>query len=62
MLTKVLASRKPRLGSVWLGAVLMGIAKSALRDIRTGLTALELNTAAWTGIEQSFITDKTKYQ
>lgn len=58
MLTKVLASRKPRLGSVWLGAVLMGIAKSALRDIRTGLTALELNTAAWTGIEQSFITGK----
>lgn len=58
MLANVLARRQPRLGCMWLGAVLVGIAKSTLRDIRIGLTALELNTAAWTGIEQSFITGK----
>ena len=58
LLTNVLARRKPILGSLWLGAVLTGIARSMLRDIRTGLTALELNAAAWTGIEQSFITEK----
>lgn len=57
-LTNVLARRKPILSSLWLGAVLTGIARSTLRDIRTGLTALELNAAAWTGIEQSFITGK----
>lgn len=58
MLANFLARRQPRLGCLWLGAVLVGIAKSTLRDIRIGLTALELNAAAWTGIEQSFITGK----
>ena len=58
MLANVLARRQPRLGCLWLGAVLVGIAKSTFRDIRIGLTALELNASAWTGIEQSFITGK----
>lgn len=57
-LVNVLIRRKPILGSLWLGAILTGVARSTLRDVRTGLTALELNAAAWTGIEQSFITGK----
>ncbi|GIK04879.1 hypothetical protein Aspvir_008977 [Aspergillus viridinutans] len=56
MLTKILTSRQPNLGSLWLGAMLAGIAKSTLRDIRTGLTAIDLTAAAWTGTDQSFIT------
>ncbi|KAE8395986.1 hypothetical protein BDV23DRAFT_65603 [Aspergillus alliaceus] len=58
MLVKVLASREPKFGSLWLGAIIMGIAKSAIQDIRTGLTALDLHAAAWTGTDQSFITLK----
>lgn len=56
MLINILARRQPRLGCLWLGAVLVGIANSVLQGIRVGLTALELNAAGWTGIEQSFIT------
>ncbi|KAE8356962.1 hypothetical protein BDV28DRAFT_125990 [Aspergillus coremiiformis] len=58
MLAKVLASRQPKFGSLWLGAIIMGIAKSTLQDMRIGLTALDLNVAAWTGTDQSFITLK----
>ncbi|RAL17789.1 uncharacterized protein BO97DRAFT_430721 [Aspergillus homomorphus CBS 101889] len=50
--------RDPKLGSLWLGASLVGIVKSTLRDIRIGLTALNLNAGAWTGTEQSFLTSQ----
>lgn len=56
MLTKFLVRRSPKLGSLWLGAALVGIARSSLRDIRIGLMVLELNASAWTEVEQSFIT------
>lgn len=56
MLTKILTGRQPNLGSLWLGAMLVSIAKSILRDVRTGLTAIDLTAAAWTGTDQSFIT------
>ncbi|GMG38898.1 unnamed protein product [Aspergillus oryzae] len=55
MLAKVLANREPKFSSLWLGAIITDIAKITLRDIRTGLTALDLNAAAWTGTVQSFI-------
>ncbi|KZF20395.1 hypothetical protein L228DRAFT_250079 [Xylona heveae TC161] len=58
VLAKVLANRQPKLGSLWLGAIFMGVAKSTLRDIRTGLTAVNLSMAAWTRTEQSFITSE----
>jgi hypothetical protein len=57
-LAKVLALRQPRLATLWLGAILMGIAKTTLRDIRIGLTAINLHAAAWTGTLQSFVTLK----
>ncbi|KAJ5135140.1 uncharacterized protein N7515_004418 [Penicillium bovifimosum] len=55
-LAKVLAYRQPRLASLWLGAIIVGLANSTIRNIRIGLTATELNAAAWTGTLQSFIT------
>lgn len=58
MLVGFLARRQPRLGCLWLCAILKRVAKSVLREARVGLTALEPNAAAWTGIEQSFITKK----
>ncbi|KAL6230445.1 hypothetical protein BDW75DRAFT_234375 [Aspergillus navahoensis] len=55
-LTKILTSRQPNLGSLWLGAMLAGIAKFTLRDIRTGLTAIDPTAGAWAGTDLSFIT------
>ncbi|CAG7927292.1 unnamed protein product [Penicillium olsonii] len=53
-----LANRNPRLGSLWLGAILTGLADSVLRDIRSGMIALDLTASGWTGISQSFLTSK----
>ncbi|RAL06091.1 uncharacterized protein BO80DRAFT_469972 [Aspergillus ibericus CBS 121593] len=55
-LTTLLANRQPRLGPLWLGAILTDVAKSVLRDIRTGNTALDLLASAWTGTAQTFLT------
>lgn len=55
VITKIMAARDPKLGSIWLGALLVGIVKSTIRDIRNGLTAIDLNAGAWTGTEQSFL-------
>lgn len=55
-LAGVLSRRQPRLASLWLGAIIMGVAKSELRDLKNGLSALDLHAAAWTGYVQSFIT------
>ncbi|PYI02782.1 hypothetical protein BO78DRAFT_463756 [Aspergillus sclerotiicarbonarius CBS 121057] len=58
MLAKVLTRQQPRLGSLWLGVILIGRARFTLREIEIGLTATNLTAAAWTGIPQSFITSK----
>jgi hypothetical protein len=55
-LAKVLAYRQPRLASLWLGAIVVGLANPTIRNIRIGLTATDFNAAAWTGTHQSFIT------
>lgn len=57
-LATFLANRQPRLGILWLGAILIGLAKSILRDIRAGMTALDLTASAWTGTTQTFLTSK----
>ncbi|PWY96539.1 hypothetical protein BO94DRAFT_481421 [Aspergillus sclerotioniger CBS 115572] len=58
LLATFLATRQPRLGALWLGAILTDVAKSVLRDIRTGMTALDLAASAWTGTRQTFLTSK----
>ncbi|GIK06733.1 hypothetical protein Aspvir_002383 [Aspergillus viridinutans] len=55
-LAALLGRRQPRLATLWLGAIIMGIVKSELQDVKNGLTALDLHAAAWTGTRQSFIT------
>lgn len=59
-LATFLANRQPRLGILWLGAIFTDRAKSVLRDIRAGMTALDILTSAWTGTTQTFLTSKTK--
>ncbi|KAJ5562398.1 hypothetical protein N7535_003139 [Penicillium sp. DV-2018c] len=51
-----LANRSPLLGTLWLGAVLTGLAKTVLRDIRVGMTALDLPASAWTATTHTFMT------
>lgn len=55
-LAALLANRQPRLGILWLGAILTDLARSILRDIRAGMTALDLPASAWTGTTQTFLT------
>jgi len=52
----LLANRQPRVGILWLGAILTDLDKSILRDIRMGMTALDLSASAWTGTTQTFLT------
>ncbi|KAJ5712970.1 uncharacterized protein N7483_010151 [Penicillium malachiteum] len=53
-----MANRHPRLGILWLGAILTDLANSILRDVRAGMTALDLPASAWAGIAQTFLTSK----
>ncbi|KAK6823827.1 hypothetical protein RU639_006509 [Aspergillus parasiticus] len=57
-LATILGRRRPQLAPRWLGAIMTGIARSELRDIRDGLTAIDLHAAAWTGTKHSFISLK----
>ncbi|KAJ5544130.1 hypothetical protein N7494_005409 [Penicillium frequentans] len=51
-----MANRQPRLGILWLGAILTDLTNPILRDVRAGMTALDLPASAWTGIAQTFLT------
>jgi hypothetical protein len=55
-IVNILANRRPRLAPLWLGAVIMGVAKSTLVEIRIGLVAIDYHAVAWTDTIQSFIT------
>lgn len=55
-LATLLANRQPRLGILWLGAIFTNLAKSVLRDIRAGMTALDLPASAWARTTQTFLT------
>ncbi|CAG8089665.1 unnamed protein product [Penicillium salamii] len=57
-LAKLLALRNPRLGSLWLGAILTGLAASFLRGVRAGCTAMDIHAAGWTDTTQTFLTCK----
>lgn len=55
-LAAILGRRQPRLASLWLAAIIMGVAKTEIRDLKNGFSALDLHAAAWTGSVQSFMT------
>lgn len=58
LLVRLLSNRKPRLGILWLGAILTGLDKTILRDTRVGMTALDLPASAWTKTAQTFLTSR----
>lgn len=55
-LATLLAYKQPHVAALWLGAIIIGMAKSVIRDIHIGLAALDLHAAAWTCTIESFIT------
>ena len=57
-LAAFLSNRRSQLGILWLGAILTDLAKNILRDIRAGMTALDLPSSAWTETAQTFLTSK----
>ncbi|CAG8399711.1 unnamed protein product [Penicillium salamii] len=57
-LAKLLALRNPRLGSLWLGAILTGLANSFISGVRAGCTAIDIHAAGWTETTQTFLTCK----
>lgn len=55
-LATLLGNRQPNIAALWLGAIIVGIAKSVIREVHSGLTALDLHAAAWTSTMQTFMT------
>ena len=51
----IMGKRQPKLASLWLGAIITGADKPILRAVHSGLSAVELHAAAWTGTVHSFI-------
>ncbi|RAH47587.1 uncharacterized protein BO95DRAFT_451757 [Aspergillus brunneoviolaceus CBS 621.78] len=52
-LLRVLGHGAPQLGGLWLGAFIVNVAGSILRDVRNGMAALDLDAVAWTGRDVS---------
>ncbi|KAI9747970.1 MAG: hypothetical protein M4579_007344 [Chaenotheca gracillima] len=51
----ICAIRCPRLGALWLGATLSGLAKTVLEFVASGTPPLDPDACAWTGCLQSFM-------
>ncbi|KAJ5884770.1 hypothetical protein N7495_009280 [Penicillium taxi] len=58
-LATFLAKRQPRLGILWLGAIITDVADSVLSATRNGRTALDISASVWTGTTQTFLTAST---
>ncbi len=54
-LAATMGKGQPNLAALWLGSILTGGEKRIFRDVRLGLSAVELHAAAWTGTIHSFI-------
>lgn len=55
ILAVVCAIRRPKLSTLWLGAVISGLAPKILDLVKTGAPPLDRNAFAWTGCPQSFM-------
>ncbi|CAD6444267.1 8b13afad-1427-4a10-b3bc-d4cea8009edc [Sclerotinia trifoliorum] len=54
-LAMVMGKRQPKLASLWLGAIISGMAQIILPYVRNGLLSVELHACAWTSTTHSFI-------
>jgi hypothetical protein len=54
-LAAVMSRRQPRIGPIWLGAIILGIENQILRPVRAGFFAVDMLSGAWTSTSHSFI-------
>lgn len=52
-----MAYRTRHIAPLWLGAVIANLQKQIIPDVKNGLTAVELHSAAWTNTNQSILTE-----
>lgn len=59
ILTRMFSLRSPHLSFLWLGAIVAGLHKGFLRDLRglLGFNRIDLHEAAWAGTVLSFVQD-----
>ncbi|KAH6668041.1 hypothetical protein B0J14DRAFT_548302 [Halenospora varia] len=55
VLATVLGRERPKIATLWTGALITGMAQSILQHCRNGLIAIEIHTAAWTNTTQTFM-------
>ena len=51
----IMSKRQPALAALWVGAIIWGMEKTILQQIRGGHFAVELHAAVWTGTVHTFI-------
>ncbi|KAK0609412.1 hypothetical protein B0T14DRAFT_541019 [Immersiella caudata] len=54
-LGRMLMDRQPKLAALWLGATVLGLQQTLLRDVGFGMIPIDLQSAAWSGTIQSFL-------
>ncbi|KAJ8070713.1 hypothetical protein OCU04_001084 [Sclerotinia nivalis] len=58
----VMGKRQPKLASLWLGAIISGMAQVTLPYVRNGSLSVELHASAWTSTIHSFINARPSIQ
>ncbi|KAM6513646.1 hypothetical protein FALCPG4_016028 [Fusarium falciforme] len=64
ILARMFSLRSPHLSFLWLGAIIAGLHKGFLKDLRglLGFNRIDLHEAAWTGTVLSFVQDPVPHQ
>lgn len=52
---RMIMERRPSVAFLWVGAIILGLDKELLASVRLGRLPCNLNAAAWSGSEQSFL-------
>ncbi|KAH6856357.1 hypothetical protein B0I37DRAFT_74253 [Chaetomium sp. MPI-CAGE-AT-0009] len=60
VLGRMMMERKPQIAFLWVGAVILGLDKELLATVRRGCLPYNLNAAAWTDSEQSFLQEPVR--
>ncbi|KAK0749533.1 hypothetical protein B0T18DRAFT_479521 [Schizothecium vesticola] len=55
ILGRMIMDRQPKVAALWLGATVLGLQQTLLRDVGFGMIPIDLQSAAWSGTIQSFI-------
>lgn len=51
----MLMDRLPKVAFLWLGATVLGLSQKLLRELQFGMLPVDLHSASWSGVIQSFM-------